>query len=35
MIGQEFPQKYGVESIQISIVKEGSTIDISPFLKLK
>lgn len=34
-IGQEFTQKYGVESIQISIIKEGSSIDVSPYLKLK
>jgi hypothetical protein len=33
--GQTFQSKLGVPSIQISIVKEGSSIDVSPFLKLK
>lgn len=33
--GQSFQSKLGVPSIQISIVKEGSSIDVSPFLKLK
>jgi hypothetical protein len=33
--GQSFQSKLGVSSIQISIVKEGSSIDVSPYLKLK
>lgn len=33
--GQTFQTKLGVPSIQISIVKEGSSIDVSPFLNLK
>ena len=33
--GQSFQSKFGVPSIQISIVKEGSSIDVSPFLKLR
>lgn len=32
---QEFTKMYGVESIQISVIKEGSSIDVSPYLKLK
>jgi hypothetical protein len=35
VFGQSFKSKLGVSSIQISIVKEGSSIDVSPFLKLK
>ena len=33
--GQTFSSKFGVSNIQISIIKEGSSIDVSPFLKLK
>ncbi len=32
---QNFTSKFGVEKIQLSIIKEGSVIDVSPFLKLK
>ena len=33
--GQSYQSKLGISNIQISVIKEGSTIDVSPFLNLR
>jgi hypothetical protein len=33
--GVSFSQKFNVADLQISIIKEGSAIDVCPYLKFK
>jgi hypothetical protein len=35
LYGMKFPQKMGVEKIQISIIQEGGSLDVTPYLKVK